>query len=125
MLFNWLLLCRLSSGSIKWEDDLCSEVRFFCIPPTVEDCSAYLGGSIFMALSHLGIAMLVMVYHSAWSDHPTSAWMCIVYVNFFFHYDLFENLYEPAVPYIYSHLPMASHLAQSAGCFLPKFSPFQ
>jgi hypothetical protein len=39
------------------------------------------GGSLLMALSHFCIAVPVLHYHSTWSDHPISAWMCIVSVD--------------------------------------------
>lgn len=39
-----------------------------------------LGGSIVMAGAHLGIAILVMLFHSDWPSHPSAAWIAVGYV---------------------------------------------
>lgn len=42
-----------------------------------------LGGSIAMAISHFGIAVLVIFFQSDWSAHSSAAWIAIGYVIFF------------------------------------------
>lgn len=44
------------------------------------DCVCTTGGSTVMALSHLGIALLVISFQSNWEAHRLGAWMAVGYV---------------------------------------------
>jgi len=74
-----------------------------------------------MALSHLCIASLVILFHSTWSDHPISAWMGVVYVDIFsFMHEIEQTFF--LVAYMFSLSHMASRSVQLVGSFLVKFS---
>lgn len=76
-----------------------------------------------MAVSHLCIALLVILFHSTWSDHPMSAWMGVVYVEL--SPSVMHKLaYIFLVAYMFSPSRMASHSVQLAGSFLAKSSQF-